>query len=129
MPKILTVENQKMIELVSAIPDFTEALKVAIRKSGKIEKQFYCELEIDAAQWSRIMNGQAHFPHNKLIKFCEIAGNDIIVEWFAYYRGYELRVMPKTLEEELQKERVQKEQALAKIAYLEELLTRNVNNK
>ena len=71
--KIISVESIKMIELVSAIPNFTEALKVAIRKSGKIEKQFYCELEIDAAHWSRIMSGQAHFPQNKFIHFCEIA--------------------------------------------------------
>jgi hypothetical protein len=127
--KLITTETVAMTELISAIPSFTEALKVSMRKSGKTEKQFYCELEIDAAQWSRIMSSQAHFPQNKLVKFCEISENDIVLEWFAYNRGYEIRVIPKTLEDQLEKERSEKEEAINRVKYLEELLLRREEKK
>lgn len=93
-----------MIDLLSSIPTFHEALKVSIRESKKMEKQFSCELKIDASQWTRIMNGIINFPMDKIFLFQDISGNTIPLEWLAYHSGYEVRIIPKTLEEKISKQ-------------------------
>ena len=120
--KIISVETETMNEFVKTIPDIREAMRSAVRKSGKKDKQLYGELDIDSAQWSRIMNGQANLSYEKFIHFMEACGNHIPIQWLAYNMGYELRVIPKTLEDQLQKEREEKERLQNKLELMNEVI-------
>jgi hypothetical protein len=109
------------IDLVKQIDTFSECVEEAIRIGSKIlkktgitltEGKLAGKLDIDGGHWSRMMAGNAHFPPDKIAEMCKILRNDLVLEWLAYRQGYELRVIPKTLEEKLiEKERVIEEQA------------------
>jgi hypothetical protein len=99
--KLMTIEKSSIEELVRSIPDAQEAISVSVRMSKKQHKQFYSELDYDDSLWSRILKGKAHFDLNKIGHFTEIAGNPILLAKLAYDCGYELRVIPKTLEDQL----------------------------
>jgi len=99
--RVMTVDKPHIIELLKTVHSFSDAMKLAMRQGKKEHKQVYLEMGIDKGQWSRIMSGQATLSHDLLGIFCEIVDNDIIIHWLAYQRGYELRVIPKVLEEQL----------------------------
>lgn len=106
-------------ELVQSQPDFSAALMLAIAASGLADKQVYGPLGIDAAQWSRIRSGDAHFPMTRYDAFAQIVGNDIVLEWLAHRRRYELRPLENDkdrriaeLEQALEQERRDRETIL-----------------
>lgn len=109
--KIISVEDIRMIESISSIPSMTEALKVACRRSGLKEKQIAWELDLEPAQFSRIMSTQSHFPQEKYIKFMEVTGCFIPLQWLAYHCGFELVVMQKAFEEQIK----EKEEEVAEL--------------
>lgn len=102
--------------VVEKQPTMGDAIKLAIQVSGLTDKAIYMDLGIDPGQWSRILSGNAHFPHNKLTQFCDVVGNDVILDWFALQRGKETKMLETTaerriheLEAELEKERLKNE--------------------
>ena len=74
-------------EVIFAQPTFSAAIRLGASVSGLDEKQIYRELEIDAGHWTRIMNGEAHFPVDKLLRFMDLVGNEIPLQWLAHRRG------------------------------------------
>lgn len=120
----MSAEKENMIELAKTIKTFNEAFRAAIRLWGGTEKQIWLELGIDKGHWHRCLSGSAHFPNQFIPNFCEIVGNNLVLQWLAYQCGYELRIIPKTLEDQLEKERDENAQLKAKLQYLENLLTR-----
>lgn len=74
-------------EVIRTQRDFLAALNLQINVSGLDDKELYIPLEIDAAHWSRIRKGDAHFPLNKLGALCDLCGNEITLDWFAWSRG------------------------------------------
>lgn len=121
--RIITVEDSIMNEIIASIPSMKDAIKIAIRKSGMPEKTIAWELGIHPPQFSRIMVGEGNFPEDKLIKFMGIVNSYIPLQWMAYHCGFELRVMTKTLEEQLEQERQEKEEAQRKYEELLQALT------
>lgn len=117
-----------MRDSITSIPTLKEAIRVAVRKSGLKEKQVAWELDIEPPQWSRIMVGQGNFPEDKLLKFMEIVGNHIPLQWIAHQCGFELRVMTKTLEEELIKERAEKEELKKELEMINKVIDRLGSN-
>lgn len=114
-------EVVRMLEIVKEIPNFIHAVKATIRYAGLREKQVYLELNIDTGHWGRIMNGVSNFPMDKFIQFLEICGNDLALHWLAYQRGYEIKIIPKALEEQLVKERKEKEMLQGKLEHMYEV--------
>lgn len=102
---------------------FTAAIRLAANVSGLEEKQIYSELDIDAGHWTRILNGQAHFPPDKLDQFCDIVGNEIPLMWWAHRRGKGLHLLLSEAERQLQIEREARGKAEERLAYLETLVT------
>lgn len=129
--KMMTVDDAEIIELARSIKNWPQVLRTAMRLGDVTDNSMQIQLKIDKGNFSRILSGQANFPIEKLVLFCEIVGNDLALHWLAYQRGYELRFIPKLLEEQLEKERAEKEEALKRIAILEDLLLRggNINIK
>jgi hypothetical protein len=73
--------------VVQRQPTMTAAIKLSIQISGRCQKEIRADLDIDPGQWSRIIGGTAHFPHDRLPALMDATGNDIVLDWLAYQRG------------------------------------------
>lgn len=82
-----TVTSPVSPEVVQAQPSFRAALRLAANASGLEEKEIYVPLKIDPGHWTRIMNGDANFPDDKLEQFMDLVENEIPLEWLAFRRG------------------------------------------
>lgn len=109
-------ERRVTPDFVRAQRTFTDALRLSIQVSGREQKAIRMDLEIDPGQWSRIMTGNAHFPHDLLLDFMAATGNQIPLEWLAAKRGYGLVLLEdekdrqiRELREQLDRERVERE--------------------
>ena len=103
--KVMSAEKPNIIELIKNLNTFPEAVALAIRLAKpriKKQKQIYLELGIEKGKWSRILSGSSDFPNDLIPHFCDIVGNDIVIHYLAYQRGYELRIIPKVLEDEIE---------------------------
>jgi hypothetical protein len=123
------VVSSQMVEKIAEIKTFMQAVRACIFQSGLTDKYVYLELEIDSSHWSKMMQGLSHFPPEKLLPLMQLCGNYLPLHWLAYQAGFELRTLPKALEQELEKERAEKEELKAKLAYLESLITTKEKSK
>jgi len=102
--------------------DFLGAINLCIELSGLDDKEIYLELKIDAAQWSRIRKGEAHFPPNKLQSLMTVCGNQVPLIWLARQYGYELVQIESETQRLLRIEHDARVEAEKKLAYAESLL-------
>lgn len=93
------------LEIVHAQPSFRAAIRLAANVSGLEEKEIYLPLKIDAGHWTRMMNGEANFPDDKVERFMDLVGNDIPLEWLAFRRGMRLVMLESEAERLLRQER------------------------
>lgn len=63
-----------------------DAIMLCLTVSGKDRKAVYFDLAIDKGHWSRILDGKAHFPIDKLERLMDLCGNDIPLQWLAWRR-------------------------------------------
>ena len=99
--KIMSTESQNIIQLAKSIKTVSQALKTAMMLGDVTAETMHILIEIDKGNFSRILSGQSNLPIEKIAKFCEIVGNDLLIHWIAYQQGFELRVFPKTLEQKI----------------------------
>ena len=67
-----------------------------------------CEkLGVDRGHWTRIMQGQAHFPTNKLAMLMEVCRNYAPLQWLAKATGQEIAIDQR----ELRKQQLRQELA------------------
>ena len=108
-------------DLIQAQPSFLSAIKLCISLAGfDYTNQVYLDLGIDASHWTRIINGKAHFPLDKLNDLMDLCGNEVPLYWLTYARGYDvaslrklesetekaLRIVQEELEREKEKNRI-----------------------
>jgi hypothetical protein len=105
-------------EIVRKQPNMSAAINLSITAAGMEPKEAYMSLEIDKGVWSRIMIGQAHFPHEKFTTLEDITGNDIPLRWLALRKNREIKPMKSALEERV----VALESALSEMTKENELL-------
>jgi len=110
------------IETIMRRKDFLGAINLCIELSGLDDKEIYLELKIDAAQWSRIRKGEAHFPPNKLQSLMTVCGNQVPLIWLARQYGYELVQIESETQRLLRIEHDARVEAEKKLAYAESLL-------
>lgn len=122
--KIMSSDNVKIIELAHTLKAWPQVLRHSIRLAEMTDDEVSVQLEIDRGTFSRILKGEANFPLHKLKLFCEIVGHDLPLQWLAYQNGYELRVIPKTLEEKVEAQAKEIEALKEKLSYAESLLCR-----
>lgn len=106
-------------EVVTAQRSMLAAVLTCISVSGRDTKAIYLDLEIDKGHWSRIMDGKAHFPIDKLEQLMDLCGNDIPLQWLAWRRGKGLHL----LESEQQRLMRQKDEEIAELRKKNEWLT------
>lgn len=110
------------IEIVMRCRDLLGAINLCIEVSGLDDKEVSITLDIDAAQWSRIRKGDAHFPPRKLPALMDLCGNEVPLIWLARHRGYAL-VQIESATQRLLRESEERAAMLAdRLAYVESLL-------
>jgi len=75
-------------DLVARQPCMTAAVNLCITASGLEDKEIYLTLKIDPGHWTRIRQGNAHFPIDKLDELQTLCGNEIVLRWQNLRRGY-----------------------------------------
>lgn len=80
---------------------FLGALKYVIQCGNfEYDKEVYQPLGIDAGNWTRIMNGSASFPQDKEEELQDLCGNNGLVLWRAFRRGFRCERILSDLERE-----------------------------
>jgi len=118
----IQIEDDTMIEKISEIKTFMQSVRSCIFQAEMTHKYVYIELGIDASHWSKMMQGLAHFPPEKLIPLMTLCGNHIPLHWLAYQSGFELRALPRALEKAIEEKNKRIEILENKNAILEEIL-------
>lgn len=103
---------------------FHGALMLCCQLSGLEEKEISLPLRIDAAQWSRICQGTAHFPPNKLVPLMDLCGNEVPLLWLAHSRGYGLVMLKSEAERRAEAAETEAEELRKRVAWLEGMFTR-----
>lgn len=111
-------------QVIHSQKDMLAAFNLAANVSGLDEKEIYLALEIDPGHWSRIRKGEAHFPLNKLLPFCDIVGNEILLEYWARCRGKGLHLLETEAERLLRVERDKSERLQLQVDVLKDALKR-----
>jgi hypothetical protein len=83
-------------DIVSRLPTFRAALRMAVNHSGLSQDEIAAELGIDPGAMSRMLREPRHenarpreFPHAKLGDFCRITGCLGPIQWQAMQLGME----------------------------------------
>lgn len=75
--------------VIARLQDEDAALKLTVQMSGLQNHEVADALDIDHGQWSRILSGKSHFPHRKLKQLFDVCGNEALLQYLNYTRGYE----------------------------------------
>lgn len=95
--------------------------KRAITDSGLFESEIADALEMDKGQLSKTLTA-GNLQARRIEQFNDAVGNRIVLQVWNYRSGFELKPMLSTLERELEREREEKEEMAAKLAYFEEII-------
>jgi regulator of replication initiation timing len=110
-------------EVVRKQPNMSAAINLSITAAGMEPKEAYISLDIDKGVWSRIMMGQAHFPHEKFTTLEDITGNDIPLRWLALRKDREVRPMKTALEKQVEELNAKVDELLKENELLRGLIT------
>ena len=86
MPKPRKIEAA----LLSTCESLLDSIHLCIHLSRRKHYDIAEQLGIDRGHWTRMMQGQAHFPTNKLKALMEVCGNYAPMQWLAGATGFEL---------------------------------------
>lgn len=93
-----------------------QAVLFAIQRAGRTQTVVGEELGLQQSHWSGIVNGKKNMSWNLKQKFCDLLGNDILLQWYAWRRGYRLVRREPSEQEKLAQEN---ETLKARLAELE----------
>lgn len=110
MPKPHKVEPQYL----NTCGDLLDAIHLCIHLSRLPHYVIAEKLGIDRGHWTRMMQGQAHFPTRKLNMLMQVCGNYAPMQFLAMSTGFELFEDAKAKrKEELRRELAELESAAA----------------
>lgn len=101
--------------VVAAQPTKLAALMLCCHASGLEWKEIYGPLGIEPSHWTRITKGDAYFPNDLEHQLMTLCANEIPLRWDAFKRGYELKPLLSTLEQQLTAERAARLEAERKL--------------
>ena len=107
MPMLGSVSKPKKVDgiLLSTCESLLDAIHLCVHLSKLPHYVIAEKLGIDRGHWTRIMQGQAHFPTNKMADLQGLCGNYAPVQWLARASGFDLFEDAKAQRrEELQRE-------------------------
>ena len=86
-PEILP---ERLEYLLDDLQTERQAVLFAIQRAGRTQTVVGEELGLQQSHWSGIVNGKKNMSWNLKQKFCDLVGNDILLQWYAWRRGYRL---------------------------------------
>lgn len=110
-------------DVLARLPNMTAAILLCQQISGLSDSEVAKALGLDAAQWSRVKSGGAHFPQERLNKLMDVCGNEAPLLWIANRRGYELKELESETQRQLRIERESRERVERENKLLRDLLT------
>jgi len=113
--------DSHLIDLAKEIKNVPECIRAAIVLAKKTEKYVYLQMRIDSGNWAKMMAGKANFSADRIKEFCNIIGNDLLLIFLTYQSGYEIRILPKTLEEKIAEKDKKIEKLIRELETLKEI--------
>lgn len=108
-------------EDIARQPSLSGALALGAAAAGlDLEKEVHVPLGIDAGQWSRMRNGTAGWDWKKIRAVCDLFGNDALILWMLYQRGYDLHSLRKR-ETETERKLREAEERIARLEHEREV--------
>lgn len=127
LPTPRRIPLQFTLDDVRKLKSESDALAFSVRCSGYEPKEIPLLFGIDAGQWSNILSGKKHFPHDRRNEFMDFVGNEILLMYGCESRGKDystLRPHKSEVEIELEAERRRNAELEKRLAIQEELYTR-----
>jgi len=89
------------LEVVARLRNVREAYRACVAESGMSEGEVAAWLDIDEAQFSRILSGQGRYlPAEKLAVLETVCSNKTVTQYLAFVHGFALAKIQSELEEE-----------------------------
>ena len=85
------------MKLLGQCESLLQAIHLCVHLSSLPHYAICDKLGIDRGHWTRIMQGQAHFPTNKLPALMELCGNYAPLQWLARATGQEIAIDQREL--------------------------------
>lgn len=87
---------------VERLPSMTRAIALCSDLGGfENDKDFARTVGLDPTVWTRIKDGERHYPHDGFEELFNVCGNEVPLHWLAYRRGYVLTPKESELERRL----------------------------
>lgn len=112
-----------MLEKIAEIKTLLQSIRACIFHAGLTDKFVYMELGIDSSHWSKMLQGLSHFPPEKLIPLMNLCQDHTPLHWLALQSGFEIRPLPKALEEQIKKLSQEVDDKDKEIEYLKSLIS------
>lgn len=84
---------------LSSCGSLLDAIHLCIHLSKLPHYAIAERLGVDKGHWTRMMQGQAHFPTNKMHDLMSVCGNFAPLQWLAENAGFKLYEDPEAKEE------------------------------
>lgn len=95
------------LKLLGQCETLLQAIHLCVHLSRLPHYAIAEKLGIDRGHWTRMMQGQAHFPTNKLASLMQLCGNYAPLQWLAKATGQEIAIDQR----ELRKQQLRRELA------------------
>lgn len=95
---------ERMEYLLDDLKTEQQAVLFAIQRAGRTQTVVGEELGLQKSHWSGIVNGKKNMSWSLKQKFCDLLGNDLLLQWYAWRRGYRLVKREPSEAEKLQAE-------------------------
>jgi hypothetical protein len=85
------------LKLLAQCESLLQAIHLCIHLSQLPHYVVAEKLGVDRGHWTRMMQGQAHFPTNKIAALMQVCGNYAPLQWLAKATGQEIAVDQREL--------------------------------
>lgn len=85
------------MKLLAQCETLLQAIHLCIHLSRLPHYAVAEKLGVDRGHWTRMMQGQAHFPTNKIATLMQVCGNYAPLQWLAKATGQEIAVDQREL--------------------------------
>lgn len=85
------------MKLLAQCETLLQAIHLCVHLSSLPHYAVCDKLGIDRGHWTRMMQGQAHFPTNKLADLMHLCGNYAPLQWLAKATGQEIAIDQREL--------------------------------
>lgn len=99
------------LDVILKQPSRVAVIRLQAHASGLLDDQICQELGIQNVQWSRIMDGRAHFPTEKYTRFNQITGLHCVLLWDLYQAGFDPASI-RPLRSDLERKLLEREQEI-----------------